>query len=129
MICAGRAGGYIAGKVAQAGYDFAIVEKHREIGKPSQCGGLVTPRVFEYVDCKETIIGSVHGAELYSPSGRRLVIDGHRTQAVVVQRAMFDRAIATDARREGAHPLPGAPAQAARPEKGGVEISIDQDGA
>src|SRR5207249_2544975 len=105
-----------------------IVEGHREIGEPIQCGGLVTPRVFEYVDCKETIIGSVHGAELYSPSGRRLVIDGHRTQAVVVQRAMFDRAIATDAVRKGAHTLLGAQAQAARRDDGGVEISIDQDG-
>src|SRR3989442_789629 len=100
----------------------------KKIGEPIQCGGLVTPRVFEYVDCKETIIGSVHGAELYSPSGRRLVIDGHRTQAVVVQRAMFDRAIATDAVRKGAHTFLGAQAQAARRENGGVEISIDQDG-
>ncbi|HEX9566779.1 MAG TPA: NAD(P)/FAD-dependent oxidoreductase, partial [Thermoplasmata archaeon] len=95
VIGAGPAGGYLAGKVAEAGYDVALVEEHREIGEPIQCGGLVTPRVFEYVDCKETIIGAVHGAELYSPSGRRLVIDGHHTQAVVVQRAMFDRAIAT----------------------------------
>ncbi len=128
VIGAGPAGGYLAGKVAQAGYDVALVEEHREIGEPIQCGGLVTPRVFEYVDCKETIIGAVHGAELFSPSGRRLVIDGHDTQAVVVQRAMFDRAIATDAVRKGAHTFLGAQAQAARRDDGGVEISIDQDG-
>src|SRR5207249_10035219 len=83
------AGGYLAGKVAAAGYEVALVEEHREIGEPIQCGGLVTPRVFDYVHCKETIIGAVHGAELYSPSARKLVIDGHDTQAVVVQRAMF----------------------------------------
>lgn len=128
VIGAGPAGGYLAGKVAAAGYEVALVEEHREIGEPIQCGGLVTPRVFEYVDCKETIIGSVHGAELYSPSGRKLVIDGHQTQAVVVQRAMFDRAIATDAVRKGAHTLLGAQAQAARREDGGIEVIIDQDG-
>lgn len=128
VIGAGPAGGYLAGKVAAAGYEVALVEEHREIGEPIQCGGLVTPRVFEYVDCKETIIGSVHGAELYSPSGRKLVIDGHRTQAVVVQRAMFDRAIATDAVRKGAHVFLGAQAQGARREDGGVEVVIDQDG-
>ena len=66
VIGAGPAGGYLAGKVAKAGYEVALVEEHREIGEPIQCGGLVTPRVFEYVNCKETIIGSVHGAELYS---------------------------------------------------------------
>lgn len=128
VIGAGPAGGYLAGKVAAAGYEVALVEEHREIGEPIQCGGLVTPRVFEYVDCKETIIGSVHGAELYSPSGRKLVIDGHQTQAVVVQRAMFDRAIATDAVRKGAHTFLGAQAQAARREDGGIEVIIDQDG-
>jgi len=128
VIGAGPAGGYLAGKVAEAGYEVALVEEHREIGEPIQCGGLVTPRVFEYVDCKETIIGSVHGAELYSPSGRKLVIDGHETEAVVVQRAMFDRAIATDAVRKGTHTFLGAQAQAARREDGGVEVVLDQDG-
>jgi digeranylgeranylglycerophospholipid reductase len=129
VIGAGPAGGYLAGKVAAAGYEVALVEEHREIGEPIQCGGLVTPRVFDYVKCKETIIGSVHGAELYSPSGRRLVIDGHQTEAVVVQRALFDRAIATDAVRKGAHTFLGAQAQRATRENGGVEVVIDQDGA
>ena len=46
VIGAGPAGGYLAGKVAAAGYDVALVEEHREIGEPIQCGGLVTPRVF-----------------------------------------------------------------------------------
>src|SRR5207249_3194990 len=86
------------------------------------CGGLVTPRFFEYVHCKETIIGGVHGAELYSPSGRKLVIDGHQTEAVGVQRAMFDRAIATDAVRQGAHTFLGAQAHDARREDGGAEV-------
>jgi len=128
VIGAGPAGGYLAGKVAAAGYEVALVEEHREIGEPIQCGGLVTPRVFDYVHCKETIIGAVHGAELYSPSGRKLVIDGHDTEAVVVQRAMFDRAIATDAVRKGAHTFLGAQAQSARRQDGGVEVVLDQDG-
>jgi len=128
VIGAGPAGGYLAGKVAKAGYEVALVEEHREIGEPIQCGGLVTPRVFDYVSCKETIIGSVHGAELYSPSGRKLVIDGHDTQAVVVQRSMFDRAIATDAVRKGAHTFLGAQAQSAQRDNGGIEVVLDQNG-
>src|SRR5207245_6048300 len=47
---------------------------------------------------------------------------------VVVQRAMFDRAIATDAVRKGAHTFLGAQAQAARRDDGGIEVIIDQDG-
>jgi digeranylgeranylglycerophospholipid reductase len=128
VIGAGPAGGYLAGRVAGAGYEVALVEEHREIGEPIQCGGLVTPRVFDYVKCKETIIGAVHGAELYSPSGRKLRIDGRETEAIVVQRALFDRAIATDAIRKGAHTFLGAQAQSARRDDGGIEVVIDQDG-
>jgi digeranylgeranylglycerophospholipid reductase len=129
VIGAGPAGGYLAGRIAAAGYEVALVEEHREIGEPIQCGGLVTPRVFDYVTCKETIIGAVHGAELYSPSGRKLRIDGRETEAVVVQRALFDRAIATDAIRKGAHTFLGAQAQSARRDDGGIEVVIDQEGA
>src|SRR5439155_7922074 len=128
VIGAGPARGYFAGKVAAAGYEVALVKEHREIGDPIQWGGLVTQRVFEYVHCKETIIGAVHGAELFSPSGRKHVIDGHQTEAVVVQRAMIDRAIATDAVRKGAHSFLGAQAQAARREDGGVDVGREQDG-
>ena len=125
---AGPAGGYTAGRIAKAGYNVALLEEHREIGEPIQCGGLVTPRVFDIVSCKETIIGRVHGAEIFSPSGRRIVIDGGETEAVVVDRAMFDRAIVTQALRNGAHSFLGAQAAAARREDGGVEVLVDQDG-
>ena len=127
IVGAGPAGGYAAGAIANAGYEVALLEEHREIGEPIQCGGLVTPRVFDIVSCRETIIGQVHGAEIFSPSGRRIVIDGGETEAVVVDRAMFDRAIVTDALRRGAHSFMGAQAAAARREDGRVEVLVNQD--
>ncbi|TLZ62921.1 MAG: hypothetical protein E6K16_05330, partial [Methanobacteriota archaeon] len=57
VVGAGPAGGYTAGRIAKADYEVALIEEHREIGEPIQCGGLVTPRVFDIVSCKETIIG------------------------------------------------------------------------
>lgn len=128
IVGAGPAGGLCAERIARKGFSVAIVEEHREIGEPIQCGGLVTPRVFDYVRCKETVIGEVHGAEIYSPQGHRIVIDGHETEAVVVDRAMFDRAIVTDAVRAGAKTFLGAQAQGAARVDGGVEVVIDQDG-
>src|SRR3972149_625405 len=107
VVGAGPAGGLVAQRVAKAGYAVAIVEEHHEIGEPIQCGGLVTPRVFDYVSCKETIIGEGHGAEIFSPKGRCIRIDGKETEAVVVDRAMFDRAIVTKAVRAGAHTFLG----------------------
>ena len=128
VVGAGPAGGYVAGAIAKAGYEVALLEEHREVGEPIQCGGLVTARVFDIVSCKETIIGRVHGAEIFSPSGRRIVIDGRETEAVVVDRAMFDRAIVTQALRNGAHSILGAQAAAAGRQDGGVEVLVDVDG-
>ena len=126
---AGPAGSYAAGAIARAGHEVALVEEHREIGEPVQCGGLVTPRVFDIVSCKETILGEVHGAEIFSPSGRRMVVDGGETEAVVIDRAMFDRAIATQALRDGAHSFLGTRAAAARRREDGLEVVVSQDGA
>lgn len=128
IVGAGPAGGLAAERIARKGYEVALIEEHREIGEPIQCGGLVTPRVFDYVKCKETILGEIHGAEIFSPKGRRLRIDGHETEAVVVHRAMFDRAIVTEAVRAGAHTFLGTQAQGAAYRDGGVEVVVDRDG-
>ncbi len=128
IVGAGPAGGLAAQRIARKGYEVAVIEEHREVGEPIQCGGLVTPRVFDYVTCKETILGEIHGAEIYSPKGHRLTIDGHETEAVVVDRAMFDRAILTDAIRAGAHTFLGSQAQGATRVDGGVEVVVDRDG-
>ena len=128
VVGGGPAGGHAAEKIARKGYEVLLVEEHREIGEPIQCGGLVTPRVFDYVSCKETILGDIHGAEIYSPRGRRLVIEGHETEAVVINRAMFDRAIVTEAVRAGARTLLGAQAQGAAYVDGGIEVLVDHDG-
>ncbi len=128
IVGAGPAGGLAAQRIARKGFQVALLEEHREIGEPIQCGGLVTPRVFDYVTCKETILGEIHGAEIYSPKGQCLRIDGHETEAVVVDRAMFDRAIATEAVRAGAHTFLGTQAQSARYADGSVEVVVDRDG-
>jgi len=129
VVGAGPAGGLVSQRIARAGYEVALIEEHREIGEPIQCGGLVTPRVFDYVSCKETILGEIRGAEIYSPKGRRIRIDGRETQAVVVDRAMFDRAIVTEAVRAGAHTFVGTQAQGATRVDGGIELVVDRDGA
>jgi len=129
VIGAGPVGGYIAGAVAAKGYSVGLVEEHREVGEPVQCGGLVTPRVFDLVPGKETIVNEVHGADIFVPSGRHMRIDGGATEAVVVDRAKFDQAIVKHALRRGAKSLLGAKALAGRYANGGVEVAVDVDGA
>jgi len=127
IVGAGPAGSHTARLLAEAGRSVALLEEHREIGEPIQCGGLVTPRVFDYVDAKHTILHPIHGAEVFSPSGRRLVIDGGETEAVVIDRAMFDRALAERALRAGAQSFLGTQAQGAVLEEKGVRVQVLQD--
>ncbi|HKZ63294.1 MAG TPA: NAD(P)/FAD-dependent oxidoreductase [Thermoplasmata archaeon] len=129
VIGGGPVGGTVAGAVAARGYRVALVEEHREIGEPVQCGGLVTPRVFDLVPGRETIVNEVHGAEIFVPSGRRMEIDAGRTEAVVVDRAKFDQAIVSHALRRGVKSFLGAKALAGGYSDGGVDVLVDQDGA
>lgn len=128
IVGAGPVGGFAAHQIAKAGWRVALLEEHREIGEPVQCGGLVTPRVFDYVSCKETILGQVRGAEIFSPKGRAIRIDGGEAKAVVVDRAMFDRAIVTESIRAGAETFLGTQAQGATRVDGRVEVLAIRDG-
>ncbi len=102
VIGGGPVGGFTAQKVAEAGWTVGILEEHREIGEPVQCGGVFTPRVMDMVDCRTTILTEIQGCEFYSPSGRELVVDGGETEAVVVDRAAFDREVVKGALHAGA---------------------------
>ena len=102
VVGAGPMGGYAADVISSAGWRVALIEEHRKIGVPVQCAGLVTPRVFEIVDKRLTVVNSLRGAEIYSPKGRELIVDGRETKAVVLDRATFDSEIARDALLHGA---------------------------
>ncbi|MFQ5553015.1 MAG: NAD(P)/FAD-dependent oxidoreductase [Thermoplasmata archaeon] len=102
VIGGGPVGGFAAQKIAEAGLSVAILEEHREIGEPVQCGGIFTPRVMDMVDCRNTILTDIRGCEFYAPSGQELVVDGGETEAVVVDRAAFDREVVKGALQAGA---------------------------
>jgi geranylgeranyl reductase family protein len=97
VVGAGPVGGYIAGAIAKKGYSVALLEEHREIGKPVQCAGLVSPRVFEVLGYKAGIVNQVRGAVVHSPSDRTLIFDGKKPKAYVIDRTEFDSRIVHDA--------------------------------
>lgn len=124
VVGAGPMGSYAADLISKKGWRVALIEEHRKIGVPVQCAGLVTPRVFEMVDKKLTVVNRIRGAEIYSPSGRELLLDGKETKAVVLDRAAFDREIAKDALFHGATSFLGSTALNAERKKNGIELSV-----
>ncbi|MBU3901944.1 MAG: NAD(P)/FAD-dependent oxidoreductase [Candidatus Thermoplasmatota archaeon] len=108
IVGAGPIGGSVAGIISKKGFNVLILEEHNDIGRPVQCAGLVTPRVFDFVDAKKTVLNSVQGADIYSPSSHRLRIDGKKTKAVVIDRTGFDKKIVMDAVDSGSEILLGS---------------------
>jgi len=97
VVGAGPVGGYIAGALARKGYSVALLEEHREIGKPVQCAGLVSPRVFEVLGYESGIVNKVRGAVIHSPTGRTLGFESQKPKAYVIDRTEFDSRIVHDA--------------------------------
>jgi digeranylgeranylglycerophospholipid reductase len=129
VIIGGGLAGSITGKqIAEQGYKVLIIEEHHEVGKPLQCAGLVTPRIFDLVPENGCILNKVHGAKIYSPRGQELVIDAGKTKAVVIDRVRFDQNCMTMALHVGCELWLGAKALVSKRTGGTVSTKVQQHG-
>lgn len=105
VIGTGPIGGHIAQKIAKHGHNVAIFESKKEIGVPLKCAGLVTKRVFDFVNVsKQNIVqNKIKGANIHSPSGKILSIGGDKVHALVIDRENFDKEIIKNAISHGAN--------------------------
>jgi len=103
VVGAGPIGGYVAGKIAEKNNKVIIFEKNRQIGTPVNCAGLVSPRVFDFLDIqKEKVIqNTLKGANIHSPSGDILTIGGNRVHAYAIDRKKFDNEIIKKSKEKG----------------------------
>ena len=60
VVGGGPVGGNVAKSIEKKKHKVVIFEQNKRIGEPLRCAGLVTPRVFDFLDCpKEKIIHHV----------------------------------------------------------------------
>jgi len=86
---AGPSGSYLSYLLSKNGYNVLQLEEHKEIGKPVECTGLVSERVFTYINSRSKV-NEVHGANVFFPNGRDIHISkGEKT--IVMYRDEFDR--------------------------------------
>ena len=89
VVGAGPAGSYLSHLLSRSGFSVLNLEEHTEIGRPVECTGVVTERVFQYVKSK-SIANTVTGANIIFPGNRKLKI-GKKEKTMIIYRDSFDK--------------------------------------
>lgn len=88
MVGAGPSGSYLSYLLSRSGYDVLNLEEHPEVGKPVECTGLVSERVFKFVKSSSRI-NSVSGANVFFPNGKSVHVE-KAEKTIVIERDRFD---------------------------------------
>lgn len=114
VIGAGPAGSSAARAAAAGGLHALLVEKRPTVGLPVQCAEYVPAQLVHYVPLPERCIARrVRAMRTHLPDGR--VVETPAS-GYMLDRALFDRALATAACQAGAELWTAAPAVAIAPE-------------
>jgi len=129
VVGGGPIGGHVASLLAESGHSVSVFEEHKEIGLPLKCAGLVTPRVLDMVNIKQTAVvqNTIKGAHIHSPSNHILTVGGNRKHAFVIDRSEFDKKILHDAHKKGATILSNHKITAAQRQKDFIILATSQD--
>ncbi len=107
VVGAGPAGSTAAYHLARRGHSVLLTEEHRRVGFPVQCAGLVSARVLRLAGTDRMVRHVIRGANIFSPSLRRLSFSAPEPRAYVLSRSGLDQALAERAARAGAQVEPG----------------------
>ncbi|MDD1676020.1 MAG: NAD(P)/FAD-dependent oxidoreductase [Methanomicrobiales archaeon] len=103
VVGAGPAGSAAAHACAEKGLATLCIEEHGTIGYPVQCAGLLS--VAAWKECRvsqKSILHEVQGARFFASGGEAYTLDTGNTRAMVVDRGILDREMATKAQDAGA---------------------------
>jgi len=100
-------GGSVAARTAAEDCDVLLIEKRQEIGDPVRCAEAVSigSAATYLAPDKKWISSEIKGMQLIAPDGTTIELREQPLQApdVVLERKIFDRALAKNAARAGAH--------------------------
>jgi digeranylgeranylglycerophospholipid reductase len=127
IIVGGGPGGLMAaGCLAREGFDVAVLEEHHEVGAPVHCTGVLAQEAVVELDLpRESILNVVSTARFHSPAGRQISYTTPTTEALVIDRALFDRRLARDATAAGAAIRLGSRVIDIRTSPSAAEVDLD----
>jgi digeranylgeranylglycerophospholipid reductase len=111
IVGGGPAGAMTAKTAAEAGVEVLLIEEDSHVGEPVQCTGLVSTRTLEEGSVGlGVVVREIAGVSVHGPGGSQVAIDGGKTKACVIDRAMFDRELIKQAAAVGVRVMTGVQA-------------------
>jgi digeranylgeranylglycerophospholipid reductase len=130
VVGAGPAGLIAARQLAERGHDVVVLEEHPGIGIPAHCTGLLGMEAFSELDIpRHTILDTAQLARFVAPDGSSVMVDADRVNAAIVDRPLFDQAMAESSRAAGAELKSGARVRTITVADNGVTVSADGQAA
>lgn len=126
VVGAGPSGSYLSHRLAGLGYDVLNLEEHREVGKPVECTGLVSERVFKYVKSNSKV-NAVSGANVFFPNGKSVHIEKPE-KTIVIERDRFDQDVSAMAITSGADVKIDAHVFSVKTDEKGAYIKYKENG-
>jgi digeranylgeranylglycerophospholipid reductase len=126
IIGGGPAGLTAARALASRGHDVVVLEEHAQFGVPVHCTGVLGADAFNEFDIpKHAILGTAHVATFVAADGSSVAVDAERAEAAVIDRAVFDQALAEAGRTAGAELRSAARVRTIAVGPRGVTIGVD----
>jgi digeranylgeranylglycerophospholipid reductase len=102
IVGGGPAGLYAGWKLARAGFRVALIEEHASSGQPVHCTGVLAADAFEEFGLPDdSVLNLLRTVQFYAPSGQAIDYTTPTVEAVVIDRAHFDRRLAERASHAG----------------------------
>jgi digeranylgeranylglycerophospholipid reductase len=126
LIAGGGPGGlYAARALARRGLTVTVLEEHGVVGEPVHCTGVLAREAFdEFSLPADAILNELHTARFISPAGNLVEYSTRAIEAVVVDRAVFDRRLAETATAAGVALATGSRVVSVDPDAEGVSVVL-----
>lgn len=130
IVGGGPAGCSLGELLAKRGLDVAIIEEHAEIGQPMCCAGILGVGGMKELKIKlnNLTLSELRGATFHPPSGPPVQLARKKTQAVVIDRASFDRELARRAAGAGVEFLLRTRCIDLSVNRGGASVKVKTEG-
>ena len=125
VVGGGPAGLYTAERLARQGFDVALVEEHPTPGEPVHCTGVLASDAYEELDIPdEAVLNPLSTVSFHAPTAGTVSYTTPRTEALVIDRRLFDCQLHTRAIAAGVLISTGARVTDVAVAAGSVTVSL-----